>query len=348
MKRLAVCCDGTWNKPDEMDRGVRAPTNVSKLHAALASTGAQGVPQVKYYHPGVGTGPWWDRWLGGAFGVGLSENIRLAYAWLIEQWEEGDELFLFGFSRGAYTVRSLAGLIRNSGLLRREHRDRIDEAYALYRRRDPRSGPNGEDATVFRARYGREIRIRFIGVWDTVGALGIPFGPMRVFTWPRLRFHDVKLSSYVDFAYQALAIDERRRPFKPSTWEQQEHSVGQVMEQRWFAGTHSNVGGGYADAGLSDVALEWMASRAEACGLGVDAAVLAGAIRPDALGELRKSNGGFWRLLPDYSRPIGAQKSGNEDVAPAAIDRTRRDPGYEPGNLLGWLKRARTPGVAAG
>jgi uncharacterized protein (DUF2235 family) len=348
MKRLIVCCDGTWNKPDEKDRGVPAPTNVAKTYAALMAAGAQGVAQVKYYDTGVGTGPWYDRWVGGAFGVGLSQNIVQAYRWVVDTWEDGDELFLLGFSRGAYTVRSLAGLIRNSGLLRREHAGRIDEAYALYRRRDPRSGPSGDDAKAFRAAYAREIRIRFIGVWDTVGALGIPFGPMRVFTWGRLTFHDVKLSSYVDYAYQALAVDELRRPFKPSIWQQQEHSTGQVMEQRWFAGTHSNVGGGYADAGLSDLAFEWMRSRAEACGLAYDAAYVARSIRASERGELRASNGGFWRLLPDYRRPIGAQQSGNEDVASSAVDRTREDPGYAPRNLLTWLKRGPAAKVATG
>src|SRR5689334_14471435 len=150
MKRLVVCCDGTWNKPSETDRGAPAPTNVAKTWAALAAADARGTVQAKYYHPGVGTGPWWDRIVGGAFGAGLSESIVDAYAWLIDQWSDGDELFLFGFSRGAYTVRSLAGLIRNSGLLEREHKGRVEEAYALYRRRDPRSGPSSDDAMTFR------------------------------------------------------------------------------------------------------------------------------------------------------------------------------------------------------
>jgi uncharacterized protein (DUF2235 family) len=348
MQRLVVCCDGTWNKPDETDRGVPSPTNVWKIDRALAPAGADGVPQARYYDEGVGTGPWYDRWLGGAFGVGLSQNILQAYTWLVEKYEDGDELFFFGFSRGAYTVRSLAGLIRNSGLLRREHADRRDEAYDLYRRRDPASGPNGADAQAFRAQYSREIRIRFIGVWDTVGALGIPFGPMRVFTWPRYQFHDVKLSSYVDFAYQALAIDERRRPFKPSIWEQQEHATGQVMEQRWFAGVHSNVGGGYADAGLSDLAFDWMRSKAEACGLAFDAAYLRKAIAPDELGELRVSNGGWYRLLPGYGRPLCAQANGNEDVAPPALDRNEELPDYRPENLMRWLKAGTAPKVAPG
>jgi uncharacterized protein (DUF2235 family) len=348
MKRLVVCCDGTWNKPDETDRGVPAPSNVAKTVTTLAAAGAQGVAQLKYYDTGVGTGPWYDRWLGGAFGVGLSENILQAYRWLVENREDGDELFLFGFSRGAYTVRSLAGLIRNSGLLRREHLARLDEAYELYRRRDVRSGPSSDDAMAFRAAYAREIRIRFIGVWDTVGALGIPFGPLRVFTWRKFQFHDVKLSSYVDFAYQALAIDERRRPFKPSIWQQQEHSVGQVMEQRWFAGVHSNVGGGYADPGLSDIAFEWMRAKAEACGLGFDAALLAQAVHPNPLGELRVSNAGWYRLLPDYSRPIGAQPNGNEDVWRTAITRKEALEDYHPRNLLAWLEDAAAPKVATG
>jgi uncharacterized protein (DUF2235 family) len=148
-------------------------TNVTKF--ALASTKADGPhgAQLVYYGRGGGTGRW-DHVRGGAFGVGLSHNIEDAYTYLISEYRPGDELFLVGFSRGAYTVRSLAGLIRNSGILKPEHRDRLPDAYRLYRRRDPASHPRGTEAQLFRRTHSYETddfttRIKFIGAWDAVG-----------------------------------------------------------------------------------------------------------------------------------------------------------------------------------
>src|SRR5262249_14352914 len=140
MKRLVVCSDGTWNRPDQVSHGKACPTNVTKIARAIAARTDAGVPQYVYYNRGVGT-DWRDHLRGGAFGIGCSETIREAYEYLVRQYEPGDELWFFGFSRGAYTVRSLAGLIRNSGLLRREYADRLDAAYTLYRRRDADSNP---------------------------------------------------------------------------------------------------------------------------------------------------------------------------------------------------------------
>jgi uncharacterized protein (DUF2235 family) len=271
---------------------------------AVALQDGAAVGQRVYYHPGVGTGRW-DRVRGGAFGWGLSRNIKDAYLYLVENYEPADELFFFGFSRGAYAVRSLAGLVRNCGLLHRQYTGRMEEAYALYRRRDAESNPQAIEAQLFRKSYTAEIRIKFIGVWDTVGALGIPSGPL---SWLngliRLRFHDVKLSSYVENAFQALAIDERRRPFKPAIWEQQEHARAQRLEQAWFPGVHTNVGGGYADSGLSDVAFLWMKERAASCGLAFDEELVRNTIRPNPAGELRDSMTLLYRLLILYERPI--------------------------------------------
>ena len=332
-----ICCDGTWNTPDQRDEGKVSPTNVVKTALSVAERDPGGSAQLVYYDKGVGTA-WRDRLTGGAFGYGLSDNIRQAYGYLVDHYEPGDDIFLFGFSRGAYTARSTAGFIRNCGLLRREHASRIDEAYALYRRRDDDSHPTGAEAQIFRRMYAQEIRITFIGVWDTVGALGIPWSILRVFN-RRLEFHDVKLSSYVKNAFQALAIDERRRIFVPAIWEKQPHASDQVLEQVWFAGVHSNVGGGYADTGLSDIAFLWMKTKAEGCGLVFREDYVKANIHPDVSGVLRDSRTGMYRLIPGYLRPIGAVKDGAEAAHRSAVDRMERreDPVYRPPNLIRYL-----------
>ena len=341
MKRLVVCCDGTWNRPDQISGGKICSTNVAKIAQAIASRDAKGVLQHVYYHRGVGTN-WWDHLRGGAFGVGLSENIRDAYGFLVKHFEPGDELWLFGFSRGAYTARSLAGFIRNSGMLRREHADRLEAGYALYRRRDADSNPRAIEAQLFRKTYsyeseGFEVRIRFIGVWDTVGALGIPVGVLGTLTRDvlHLQFHDVNLSSHVDNAFQALAIDERRPPFEPSVWRQQAHARGQRLAQAWFPGVHANVGGGYPDTGLSDIAFLWLKNRAADCGLAFDDSQLSRAPRPDPAGVLRNSRTGFYRLLADFVRPIsvGGREATFEVVHPSAYLREERVRDYQPPNL---------------
>ena len=170
-KRIVVCCDGTWNTANQEQGGVPCPTNVAKITAALAEQDANGVQQIPLYQPGVGTNRW-KRLRGGAFGVGLSRNIRTLYHQLIKIYEPDDEIFLFGFSRGAYTARSLAGLIRKSGILQPRHAARIEEAWSLYRNSPDK--PSAPGPTRFRESYSFQPRIRFIGVWDTVGALGIP------------------------------------------------------------------------------------------------------------------------------------------------------------------------------
>ena len=220
MKRLVVCCDGTWNRPDHIDQGVAAPTNVAKVALALADEDDAGNPQLLHYQAGVGTRRW-EHLVGGGFGVGLSRNVQECYRFVVDNYEPGDELYFFGFSRGAFTARSTVGLVRNAGILRPEHRDRIEQAYALYR--DPRrdTEPNGIAAQLFRRSYSYdEVYVQFVGVWDTVGALGIPIDGFRPPLLSRLwSFHDTKLSRYVRNAFHAVAIDERRGPFKPTLWD---------------------------------------------------------------------------------------------------------------------------------
>jgi hypothetical protein len=225
----------------------------------------------------------------------------------VQNYSVGDEIYLFGFSRGAYTVRSLAGLIRNSGLLRIHHADREAEAYALYRDRDPAKHPNADAARDFRARYSYDpLEITCIGVWDTVGALGLPVEFFHIDVHDRFRFHDVTLSSRVRNAFHALAIDERRKPFAPTLWEQPvEDMQRNWLEQAWFSGVHSNVGGGYPDSALSDVTLHWMIDRVQSrCGLQVDEEYVRRITKPSPTGTLYDSMKLGFRLIGELERKI--------------------------------------------
>lgn len=357
-KRLVVCCDGTWNTAGQENNGVPCPTNVVKLHRVVAPQAADGTRQETYYAAGVGTN-WWDRVIGGAFGVGLSRNVKAAYSWLSEHYEPGDEIFLFGFSRGAFTVRSLAGLIRNSGILRPEEIARVGEAYQLYRSEE---GPDAPSAQTFREQYARVTRVRFVGVWDTVGELGVPvIGPAWLKPLGHLlnrpwAFHDTQLSSRVDGAFQALAIDEQRSVFEPTLWHQQPDADGQVLEQVWFAGVHCSVGGGLVDTSLSDLALVWMAARAQEFGLEFRDSVFDldppteheyFTLRPDPVAAFADSRTRFYRLTKAFHRPIGQARrersgalDGNETISVSAFTRYRDDGKYRPLRLVEYYERA--------
>lgn len=341
MKRIVICCDGTWNTPDETDQGVPAQTNVVKVAQAVNPVAADGVAQRMYYDPGVGTsGSFLRRVIDGATGSGLSRNVQEAYRYLIVTYKPGDELYFFGFSRGAFAVRSLGGLIRNCGILRRDAADMLEKGYELYRSRSKASHPRAQESVLFRRTYSVAdiIPIKFIGVWDTVGALGNPLLVNGYLS--RLQsFHDTDLSSKVANAYQALAIDEKRRLFRATMWNRQAHAENQALEQAWFVGVHSNIGGGYATTGLSDIALQWMAEKARGCSL--DLADIPA--RPDPMEARRESRIGFYRLIPEFQRPIDLVPAGkgptNEILHPSVVQRYRNDPSYRPANLEDYLRR---------
>jgi uncharacterized protein (DUF2235 family) len=347
-KRLVVCCDGTWNTPDEVQDGKPARTNVAKIAHAVIPVDAHGTEQRVYYRKGVGTGRL-DHFVGGALGWGLSRSVQDAYMYLVENYDAGDEIFLFGFSRGAYTARSVVGLIRNSGLLHRRYTRKLDDAYELYRDRSDATHPRLMEAALFRRSFGREVRIRFLGVWDTVGALGIPVDVPGVHLLnSRWKFHDVKLSTAVDNAFQALAIDERRKPFAPAIWEQQPEAarVGQRLEQVWFAGVHSDVGGGYPETALSDVALVWMANRAAECGLAADFDAAGLAVHPDGEADLHRSMTFYYRVFGRLVRPMPRPRTDaegrpivtREKVLDLAVLRTASRADYRPPNLLSFVR----------
>jgi uncharacterized protein (DUF2235 family) len=338
-KRLVICCDGTWNSLKQP-----APTNVSKVWGAVPGEAADGVRQPSCYVRGVGAGlPWLGHLAGGAFGWGLSANVRKAYEFVVENYVPGDELFFFGFSRGAYTARSTVGLIRNCGVLRPEHTGLIGAAYRLYRDRDKATGPDAPEAVRFREEHAHEdvTRIRFIGVWDTVGALGIPLSGGRLLHKfnERWQFHDMTLSSTVDSAFQALAVDEHRKSYVPAVWEPSSKPAEQKQEreQVWFTGAHSDVGGGYREQDLSDLALRWMTNRAEKCGLAFDPGAFDGLAGANAEGELHNSLNVFFRLFGSADRPIGEKDAPSESLASSARDRHQAT-AYSPANLVTYLE----------
>lgn len=277
VKKIVLCFDGTWNKPE-------SNTNVIKIYRSILgedrspkSVGEDVPtpvePAIKWYDRGVGTNRW-NKVRGGLTGRGLARNILEGYKFLVDNYESGDEIYLFGFSRGAYTARSLAGLIRNISILHKENAPEAEiednpilmNGFWIYQRRGPKA--DTEEALFFRSKYSIDsVEIKFIGVWDTVGAMGIPLTDLdRVDQ--RYEFHDTGLSKIVKNAYHALSIDETRPEFIPTLWTSKP-KPGQRVEQVWFAGVHSEVGGGKKPS-LTDVPLRWMQDKAQENGLEFD------------------------------------------------------------------------------
>ena len=328
------------------------PSNVVKVARMVLPQAPDGTEQRVHYDRGVGTGDFIDKLFGGAFGVGLSHNVREAYEFLTLHHAPGDEVYLFGFSRGAYTVRRVVGMLRKCGLMRaiaheETRKKAVSDAYAVYEKREPRErgGADSPAAMQLRELHGAQrIPVRFLGVWDTVGAHGIAgvLGALST-KLSKARFHDEILSSDVEHACHAVAIDEARRLFQPTLFQRGTNGAakGQVLEQSWFAGVHSNVGGGYEDTGLSDIALHWMAARAEKRGLALDPRWRVRVVA-DEFGELRNSRTGIYRFLGRSERLLGKQEQGFERLHHTPIDRMERDPAdYEPQNAIDYLKSAK-------
>lgn len=294
MKRLVVCCDGTWQQ-----LASPCPTNVVKIAQAVKATCSQKIPQLVFYDEGIGTENAIAKILGGAFGKGIDQNIQDGYRFLCLNYEPGDEIYLFGFSRGAYTVRSLAGMIFNSGLLPRYNIRKSPEAYQRYRSRKSEDKPDAYKMEQFRQENNAEqVPITLLGCWDTVGSLGIPnlwtFVSLDQQINQKYAFHDTSLSPIIKNALHAVAIDEQRQVFDVTPMEisrrseYKDQSVDQFLRQVWFPGVHGSVGGGSLEqAGLSDGALQWMIDSIEQLrqqqrlGLELDPTVIEYGIHPD-------------------------------------------------------------------
>jgi hypothetical protein len=317
---------------------VPVPTNVVRLYNALALKSERGDGQLKYYHPGVGTEPgWWQHAKAGATGAGLNRNIMSAYQWLCANYEARDSIYLFGFSRGAYTTRSLAGLVAHCGLLDlagvgpKDVWSRIERVFQRgYRDKRETRDDWKRDGFVFHAVDGDEaIRIHLVGVWDTVGALGIPkdLALLNLLeASDEHAFHDTSLSSLIDYGRHAVALDEKRASFQPTLWTGSHDGLKQV----WFPGVHCDVGGGYRETGLSDAALSWMIEEARALGLGFEPDMIdEKQVRPDPRGVLHDSCTHLFKLLPTQPRSVPRldRKSGGARAAlHASVVERRRCP----------------------
>ena len=300
VRHLIVCCDGTWNDPGDKDKGVVAPTNVFRLFNSINVTATEP-RQLAHYQPGVGTGGLVDAALGGVVGYGLGEDIRDCYYWLAAKYEPGDKLFLFGFSRGAFTARSLAGMICQFGIVDRRRTTDLDSAIKCVYRQGYRDKQLLPDIKF----TDNSDNVHFIGVWDTVGALGIPDDKalLDLFDDPsRYQFHDTSLSVNVSYARHAVAIDEKRGSFSPTLWTEEHSTDHDRLRQIWFPGVHCDVGGGYRERGLSDGALKWMID--ESLSKGLKCLDKGTQISPDPSDVLHDSHVGLMKLLVTVPRAI--------------------------------------------
>ncbi|WP_299614061.1 DUF2235 domain-containing protein [uncultured Tateyamaria sp.] len=292
MTRIAIFCDGTWNSPD-----IQEPTSVHKLKRALVNDPAKG--QVAAYFPGIGTddrfdGPikkFFNRYGGGAFGWGLDAKVKQAYQFLAQAYQAGDEIYLFGFSRGAFTARSVAGMIRKCGIISDTSTEGVNAAFDLYRKRGEHNHPDAPHIRQARREMSPKfatsvsdlawrndtsqlVAISYLGVWDTVGARGVPpslLGPVASMWNRQYKFHDMALSSLVQSARHALALDERRVFYSPAKWDNLDGEKGlnegdtgplRAYQQLWFVGDHSVLGGSGVEQPLSMIALEWVVQGA--------------------------------------------------------------------------------------
>ena len=312
MKRLIYCLDGTTNKYDSA-----YPTNVVMLHKSVMSKDHNGVEQIAYYDTGVGT-EFGELVLGMAVGLGLMKNVLQAYQHLCENYKAGDQIFIFGFSRGAYTARSLGGLVRLCGIVDADRIQQIKSVKDFYEARLLKDSDHleklenwrKENCTIVcadeadrlcRINSGQNknevppiVKIQYIGVWDTVKTLGIK---EKKYDW-----HDDSLSAHTVFARHAVALDERRKKFNVTEWDNIEalnkftesnHSNDKPYKQMWFPGGHGSIGGGGPVRGLSDEAFKWILEGAEEAGLGVVTGKNAEIFKlhPNALAPLNNNTG---------------------------------------------------------
>lgn len=249
-KNIVIFSDGTGQKG-----GSEKNTNVYKLFNMIED---RTYRQIAFYDPGVGTD--WRLVTGNISGRGITKNIKQCYEFIFNNFNAGDQIYLFGFSRGAATVRSLSAFIHMFGILPHSRKDLIKEAYNIYKIKDTEER-NKEAKDLISKHHTMWTKVKVLGVWDTVDALGIPNETLDVIINKipifRHRFHNFKLSESVENAYHALSIDEERLTFHPVLWDK-ETLPGQNMKQIWFCGVHTDVGGGYEERTLSDIPLMWM------------------------------------------------------------------------------------------
>lgn len=359
-KRLVVFLDGTWNSVD-------SNTNVWRMRALCAAKGKDGKPQLVYYEVGV------NGFLGGVFGQGLDENIRLAYEWLVENYNDGDEIFIFGFSRGAFTARSLAGLVALEGILKAGSPVGLTELFNRYKKGNEESiwtlkdiEASGDTSKLteqekWLLKYSQPAKVKVVGVWDTVGSVGVAAGNIPGISRSQFDYLQTGLFIPIQNGYHALAIDEHRSDFAPTLWTVRHPKDPNArmppprllsnVEQRWFVGAHANVGGGYEGDLLAQAPLRWMMHKAELHGLSFrsEVALDGDALKAPIIDSYQSFGGGLYRFFsrPLY-RPIGPEpdvrENGthtnvNETIDASVFERWRADPTYRPRNLVEWAQR---------
>jgi uncharacterized protein (DUF2235 family) len=361
-KRLALFLDGTWNEVD-------SNTNVWRMKALCAPTSTDGKTQLAYYEIGV------NGVIGGSTGKGLDENIARAYEWLVENYNVGDEIFIFGFSRGAYTARSLAGLVAKLGILKPGSPIGGAQLFSRYKRSDEETlgklhelqdAGKLENITLeerWLLKYSQVAKIKVVGVWDTVGSLGIPALSIAGVGRSTFGYLTTGLRIQIEHGYHALAIDEHRKDFVPTLWDVRTpkdpnearaapRSISSV-EQRWFVGAHANVGGGYESDLLAQAPLRWIMKKASLFGLtfrndvDIDGDILKAPIndsyREFMHGAYAKISRPFFRTIgenPDV-RDDGTHTNVNETIDQSVFERWRTMPTYRPSNLTEWAARKR-------
>jgi uncharacterized protein (DUF2235 family) len=358
-RRLAIFLDGTFNAVDDN-------TNVWRLKCVCAPKGEDDAEQLVYYAKGV-NGFW-----GGIFGRGLDDVIRGAYEWLIDQYAPGDEVFIFGFSRGAYAARSLAGLITKCGLLKSGGAMGVKQLYARYQHSDAdtiwklwENGGIGKDIEErWLLKYSQPINIKLVAVWDTVGSLGVRFGHIAGISRSTFGWLHTGLRQPIENAFHAMAVDEHRFDFSPTLWTVRKSKDPNAkmpkprplesVEQRWFVGAHANVGGGYQSDFLAQIPLRWMMKKASSQGLAFknDIDLDEGAMKAEITDSYRDFMWGIYSTLSRrYYRPIGeapqqrddgTHSNVNETIDVSVFDRYRADSNYRPPGLVDWAKRYET------
>ena len=336
MANIVICADGTWNRPEE-DVEKDFPTNVLKLARAIKPS-AGGVKQHVLYDWGLGS--YHSKVSAGATGRGIHKNILDGYRYIVQNYAAKDKIYLFGFSRGAYTVRALSGLINNCGILKRPDAKRISETWKIYKSPGKKDHPSGEAAKQFRNDYCHASRkVHFVGVWDTVGALGIPFSLMGLFD-SHDEFYDTKMGSNVSIARHALAIDEQREDFSPTIWSPK---ADVDLKQVWFAGVHADIGGSYppdkqTSIRASDTPLAWMLDEATKAGVKIEPHIR-NTLTDGSKGKLHKSRKRVYRLKPRLHRPLVLDSKPTK-IHPSVKSRYLADSSYRPPQLKKLIEQS--------
>ncbi len=388
-QRLAIFFDGTWNTEDDS-------TNVQHLHTLMREGQVDdGWIQRRLYMRGVGTGLL-DQVSGGGFGFGLEANVREAYNWLVAHYNDGDEIYVFGFSRGAFTARSLVGFIATCGLVERGAQLTVNQlwtGYALIGRHregranwweelvgtrkqpfrritelkcdsgETKSAPRNTNEEIL-SESSRRVPIHYLGVFDTVGALGLDALAIPGIRGSMAQHHDPFPTIILKQCRHALAIDENRASFRltpfleylPNEEKQAPARFDDLIEQRWFVGCHSNIGGGYPNNLLATRPLHWILDGARSAGLDTHDAVNT-KIEPQA-SDRRDSFAEFvaplWthvirakRFYRPINRPIlennvYSLRSINETIDESVGELLNADPQYAPPGLIAQAKNSKT------